>query len=100
MLFKISADHAKNESTSNILLSLMTNLYFLLALVVYCGLTLLWVWILTRVPLSRAYPFVVLAFVFTPFLAWLLFDERIDVWYVAGMALILIGLGLLVGKAG
>ena len=100
VLFKISADRAKGDPSNSFLLSLLSNGYFFLALVIYGGLTLVWVWILTRVPLSRAYPFVVLAFVFTPVLAALVFGEALNLWYFTGLSLILFGLGVLVWKAG
>jgi drug/metabolite transporter (DMT)-like permease len=72
--------------------------YFLAAVALYGALTILWVWILTSVPLSRAYPFAVLAFVFTPVFAVLFFNEAVNVWYFVGMALILSGLAILVWK--
>ena len=100
ILFKVSADRAKNDSAAGFLTSLLTDAYFLLAVLSYGALTLLWVWILTHIPLSRAYPFVVLAFVFTPVLASLMFGESLNAWYFAGLSLILCGLGVLILKAG
>jgi len=99
-LFKISADRAKNEPETAFVMSLLLNGYFWLAMIVYGALMLIWVWILTRVPLSRAYPFVVLAFVFTPLLAKFLFGESLNLWYFWGLGFILFGLGILVWKAG
>jgi drug/metabolite transporter (DMT)-like permease len=99
MLFKISAERVKDESGARFVVSLFGSAHFLFACVVYFGLTLVWVWLLTRVPLSRAYPFVVLAFVFTPVLASLVFGEPITRWYVIGLALIIVGLTVLVWKA-
>ena len=61
VLFKLSADRMNANATEGFLVSVLGNGYFYIALVLYCVLTVLWVWILTRVPLSRAYPFVVLA---------------------------------------
>ena len=49
-----------------------------LALALYAAATLLWVRILTTVPLSRAYPFVALAFVLVPAAGYLFFDESIN----------------------
>jgi len=96
VLFKIAADRAKARAADGFLESLVTDGYFLLAVALYGALTLVWVWILMRVPLSRAYPFVVLAFVFTPAFAILFFDEMVNIWYFTGLALILFGLGTLV----
>jgi drug/metabolite transporter (DMT)-like permease len=73
-------------------LALCYNLYFLSALVLYAGFALLWVWILSFTPLSRAYPFVALAFALTPLLAGSLFDETISLRLIIGLLLILGGL--------
>ena len=99
VLFKIAAERAKERASDGFLVSLLADGYFVLAVAFYGALTLLWIWILMRVPLSRAYPFVVLAFVFTPAFAVLFFGESVNVWYFIGLALILLGLGILVWKA-
>jgi drug/metabolite transporter (DMT)-like permease len=74
------------------LLGLLYNLYFLSALVLYAGFALLWVWILSFTPLSRAYPFVALAFALTPLLAGSLFGETISMRLIVGLLLIVCGL--------
>src|SRR5262245_48737053 len=61
------------------------------ALALYAGATILWVRILTTVPLSRAYPFAALAFVLVPAAGQLLFNEPINARYALGSALIIIG---------
>jgi drug/metabolite transporter (DMT)-like permease len=99
VLFKFAADRMTADTAEGFLSSVLGNGYFLLAFLVYCGLTVLWVWILTRIPLSRAYPFVVLAFVFTPALAFAIFGEPLDLWYLLGLGLVLCGLAVLTWKA-
>ncbi len=99
MIFKLSADRAKANTDSKLLLALIGDSYFYLAIILYGAMTFLWVWILTRVPLSRAYPFVILTFIFTPILASLFFSERLDLWYFVAMGFILFGLGLIVWRA-
>ena len=98
VLFKLAADRMKANAGSGFLVAVLGNGYFYVAFILYCVLTVLWVWVLTRVPLSRAYPFVVLAFVFTPAFAYLIFGESLDLWYVLGLALVLSGLGVLIAK--
>jgi len=61
------------------------------AIALYAGATLLWVRILTTVPLSRAYPFAALAFVLVPAAGQLLFDEPLNARYALGTALIVAG---------
>ena len=67
------------------------------ALLLYCGLAVLWVWILSFTPLSRAYPFVAIAFFVTPMLGSLIFGEPLHLRALAGIVLILCGLVLVTG---
>jgi drug/metabolite transporter (DMT)-like permease len=60
--------------------------------VLYGLLTGLWVYLLTFTPLSRAYPFVALAFVLTPLLASRLFGEALKPSFFLGLAAIVAGL--------
>jgi drug/metabolite transporter (DMT)-like permease len=62
-----------------------------LAVALYAAATLLWVRILTTVPLSRAYVFAALAFVIVPAASYFLFDESISVRFVVGTLLIVAG---------
>jgi len=93
ILFKLAAIRSNpNLAWGERIFDLIANGYFLAALVVYAGLSVLWVWILAITPLSRAYPFVALAFVFTSVLGGLMFDETLTARLLAGMALIVCGL--------
>jgi drug/metabolite transporter (DMT)-like permease len=95
ILFKLAAIRSSPSlSLGGRLYDLLQNGYFLAALVVYAALSVLWVWILTVTPLSRAYPFVALAFVLTSLVGALLFNEIITARLLAGMALIVCGLYL------
>jgi len=78
-------------------LALVQNRYFLSALALYGGLSVFWVWILTFTPLSRAYPFVALAFALTPALGAWLFDEAVSLRLIIGMLLIICGLFFVTG---
>jgi drug/metabolite transporter (DMT)-like permease len=79
------------------LIGLMQNGFFLAALLLYGTLTVLWVWILTFTPLSRAYVFVALAFAITPLAGGVLFGEPISVRLVIGIGLIVGGLVCVAG---
>jgi len=96
ILFK-SAAVQLNGSTGERMLALAHNLYFLGALVLYGALSVFWVWILTFTPLSRAYPFVALAFALTPALGAWLFGEAVSLRLMIGMLLILCGLFFVTG---
>ena len=87
LLFKMAANSygTANVGTGERLLALFCNPYFLSALVLYTGLA-------SFTPLSRAYPFVALAFALTPLLAGSLFGEAISLRLIIGLLLILGGL--------
>jgi drug/metabolite transporter (DMT)-like permease len=93
LLFKAAAlRDIPDGAMSQRLLSIVANSYFLGAIVLYGALTVLWVWVLTFTPLSRAYPFVALAFAITPLLGGLVFGEPVGLRLMLGIALILGGL--------
>src|SRR5271166_2997958 len=65
-----------------------------LALFLYGGATLLWIWILSRVSLSQAYPWVAVGMVVVPLLGWLVFGERVAPVFWLGVAFIVVGVAL------
>ncbi|PLK26866.1 hypothetical protein [Novosphingobium sp. TH158] len=91
-LFKASAlKLGQTGGTVGGLFSLVAMPGFWLALALYGAGTLLWIYILQTVPLSRAYPFAALGFVIVPIIAALLFAERLNLTYALGAALIVAG---------
>ena len=54
----------------------------------------LWLAVLSRVPLSMAYPLVSLGFVFVSVLAWSVLGESLPLLRVAGIACILVGVAM------
>jgi drug/metabolite transporter (DMT)-like permease len=98
MLFKLAALRVVADGPiAERAVALLQNGYFLAALVAYFVLAILWVWILSFTPLSRAYPFVALAFAITPILGGILFGEPLSLRLAAGIAVILCGLLLVAG---
>ena len=71
-----------------------------LSLLIYGVATLGWIWILQWYPLSRIYPLMALSFVLVPVAGVLIFGERITFSYIAGTALLLGGLFLIVTPTG
>jgi drug/metabolite transporter (DMT)-like permease len=93
ILFKLAA--LKSPTTGSLgerLLALAQNGFFATAITLYAALAVLWVWILTFTPLSRAYVFVALAFAITPIAGGFVFGEPISVKFVIGIAFIFLGL--------
>jgi drug/metabolite transporter (DMT)-like permease len=95
ILFKMAALRVTEGSIDDRLAGLVQNWYFFAAILLYAGLSVLWVWILTFTPLSRAYPFVAMAFVLTPLLGVMVFGEPLDVRLILGLLFVLGGLVLI-----
>lgn len=74
--------------------ALLANGWLWAALVLYGITTLGWVAILRFVPLHLAYPFMGLAFLIVPTLAWLFLGEPLHWRTLAGGALIMAGVAL------
>jgi drug/metabolite transporter (DMT)-like permease len=98
LLFKVAALRAAAAaSPGERLFAMLANGFFLAAVLLYAALAVLWVWILSFTPLSRAYIFVALAFAATPLLGAIIFLEPISPRLVTGIGLIVCGLLLVAG---
>ena len=71
-----------------------TNGWLIASLALYGVTTLGWVWILRHAPLHLAYPFMGLAFLIVPTLAWIFLGEPLHWRTLAGGLLILAGVAL------
>lgn len=98
LLLKFSAQRQSSHSEQNLILrilSLFSDWAFLLGVVTYGLLLIYWVWLLTFLPLSRAYPFTILSLAVAAIGGALLFNETLTLRFVAGLSVIGIGLVLL-----
>jgi drug/metabolite transporter (DMT)-like permease len=75
--------------------SLLKDPVFYLALSIYGFATLTWVYVLSTVALSLAYPFLASAFLMTPVGAWFFLGESIGARYFVGLILLLAGLAVI-----
>ncbi|REB08545.1 hypothetical protein DVB69_05250 [Sporosarcina sp. BI001-red] len=80
-----------NFSSFSAIVKVMFSPYILSGLVIYGFATVLWLFILTKVPLSVAYPLQSLAYIFAVFGAYFLFNEPLGWWKVSGVLLIMVG---------
>ncbi len=64
-------------------------------LLLYAVATVLWVYLLHGLALSRAYPFIALVFALVPLMSWFVFRESLDLRYGFGLALMIAGLYLI-----
>ena len=75
----------------------LLNGWLISALALYGVMTLLWIWVLRHVPLHLAYPFMGLAFIIVPTLAWFFLGEPMNARTIGGGVLILAGIALAAG---
>jgi undecaprenyl phosphate-alpha-L-ara4N flippase subunit ArnE len=94
VLFRRGATSAGKVTDLGSLLQLFLSPYIIAAVALYGGTTLLYVYTLQTVPLSRAYPFMALGFVLVPLAAVLVLHEPVSWRYFLGLALVLGGLYL------
>lgn len=94
LLFKLAAGRLVLGQGAAALAASFASLPMIAALILYGLATVLWVYLLHGLPLSRAYPFIALAFAFVPLLSWLAFRDALDLRYGLGLALMLAGLYL------
>jgi len=89
MLFKKASLEIQAAGTWNSPKPLMMVFF---ALVIYAVATLLWINLLRFVSLNKAYTFMALCFVIVPIGSHFAFREPITMGYVAGTALVVLGL--------
>jgi drug/metabolite transporter (DMT)-like permease len=98
LLFKFASYQLQTDlPLGQRMFGLLHNGFFLGAIALYGALTVLWVWVLSFTPLSRAYLFVALAFALTPALGAYTFAEPVSYRMLAGLVLVLGGLVLVAG---
>jgi len=94
ILFKVVARGMRGVALADGLMRLISMPMFYLALALYGAATLLWIWILSRIPLSQAYPWVALSMAAVPLLAGLVFHERVSPAYWLGIAFVMLGVAI------
>ena len=97
MLFKLAANRLRAAGEGTLLektVPVLFDPYFIAAAAMYMGLSVMWVWMLQTVPISRAYPVVAINFALVAIIGALFFAERLTGANWAGVALIVAGVAL------
>jgi multidrug transporter EmrE-like cation transporter len=81
------------------LFRLLTEPRLILALSIYAAALLMWLHVLSKVPLSTAYPMLAITYAIVPLLSMAFFGERIQQPQMIGICLVLAGVTL-IGKTG
>ena len=90
ILFKVAANHSQSMS-GGLIERVILNPPLVGAFAWYGLTALFWFYILTRIPLSTAYPFSILGSALVPLLAWALFREQVTIQAALGFAVMLLG---------
>jgi drug/metabolite transporter (DMT)-like permease len=98
ILFKFAALKAQH-GPQDLVLRTLTNWPLFLAFALYGLSSLLWYFILMRVPLVHAYPFSILGSALVPLAGWLFFKESVSAQYFVGYALLFAGFFIAVSSS-
>lgn len=101
LLLKFSAQRqsGNTESVPIIrLFALFGDWVFLIGIILYAIMLVYWVWVLTFLPLSRAYPFTILSVIVAGIGGAVFFGEHLTLSFFLGSAII--GLGLVIVSLG
>ena len=90
--------HGSIEMTPQGVISLMLEPPLIFAMAIYAVALLMWLQVLSKTPLSTAYPILAVTYIIVPFLAMLVFGEMVGKNQLIGMSLILAGVAM-IGKA-
>lgn len=98
VLLKVGANSLTNKvftglnfESASIFFSVLFTKTIFLGMLLYIFSATLWIWVLTKVDLSLAYPFVSLSFLITFAFGIMLFNEPITTMKVIGTILIMLG---------
>jgi drug/metabolite transporter (DMT)-like permease len=89
LLFKITADRMAGRS---FWAALAFQPAFYAAVLLYGAATVVWIWLLTRLPLSRAYPYSAATVILVPLLASYFFGDELTIRFWVGTVLIVTGM--------
>ena len=92
IFLKMAVDELTINFASLEVFYLFLNRYFLISIFIYFLSALLWSYLLSQNPISNIYPFVSLAFIIVPLLAFLFLDEKMEPNIVIGSLIICVGL--------
>jgi drug/metabolite transporter (DMT)-like permease len=80
-----------NSETALAMLSVIFSKYIFTGMLIYVFSAAMWIWVLTKVDLSLAYPFISLSFIITFGFGVTLFQEPISTMKLLGTAIIMVG---------
>jgi uncharacterized membrane protein len=92
----MNAVGSMNTFTYSDIVSIFSNLYIILGLLVYGLATIFWLIALSQKDLSYVYPFISLTFIIVLFLSYFVLKEQVSTARIVGTIIIVIGLMIIV----
>lgn len=80
--------------------TVLTNINLLGGIACYGLSMIFWLYVLSKLELSKAYPLVSLGYVFTLLLGYFLLHESVNIFKVSGVVLIIVGVMLIIQTMG
>lgn len=100
VIFKTVAEKISNKSgLFEIIRSLLVEPGFYIGVGIYGLLTVYWIWLLGKISISYAYPFVATSIAIVVVLGWVMWGEKFSFIHLCGVLLVLAGV-ILIGVNG
>lgn len=96
LLFREVAIQQSGRSLKDVATGLLSSPVFYLAGSIYAFATLFWIWLLSKYPISIAYPIAMMAVVITPLIDKWYFKHALSIHYWAGLGITLLGIFIIV----
>ena len=90
----IGVFHVTLKGLPALLWTIIKSPYIDLGIFCYCLSLLFWLWVLSRVPVSVAYPMLSIGYIFSIFAGYIFFGEPITLLKVCGVLIIMLGVYL------
>ena len=100
LLFKSTAIRVKGLPFAAMVSKIAFVPSFYAACLLYAAATVIWVWLLTQLPLSTAYPFVGISFVMVALAGWFVLGETLSIRGCIGVLMVAAGVVLVASSAG
>jgi len=88
----------KLDSIFSLVWSVGTNRWVIAGMALHVSALVVWLWALSKVDISFAYPFLALGYIFVSAMAWLWLDEELSAMKLLGIGIIIMGI-LILAKA-
>jgi len=94
LFWKQSSKHifGSGLQIKSILLNLLSNIHFWIGSAFYIIATLVWIYLLSKNPLSYLYAMTSIGFIYAIFVGWVFLGENISILRLIGICLIVVGI--------